>query len=34
MVLLVAQDSGFPRFDEVARHFESTAFEVPRNGVL
>ena len=34
IVLLVEQSSGFPRFDEVARHFESAAFEVPRNRVF
>jgi len=34
MVPLVAQDSGFPGFDEVTRHFESAAFEIPCNGVL
>jgi len=32
MILLVTENSGFPRFDKVARHFKSAAFEVPRKG--
>jgi len=33
-MFLVAQDCGFPGFDEVTRHSESVGLEIARHGVL
>jgi hypothetical protein len=34
VVFFVAQNSGFPRFDEVTRHVESVVLEIARHGML
>ena len=34
MVFLVAQNGGFPGFDEVTLHFESVASEISRREAL